>query len=65
MMDLLLLYSTLVTISGVLGTVCDTEPLALPIEDVRVLPDVEDSYMRGIPAKIGSPAQDIVLLPWA
>ncbi|CEI69272.1 hypothetical protein FVEN_g3977 [Fusarium venenatum] len=44
---------------------CDTEPLSLPIRDVQVLPNVEKSLMRGIPATIGSPSQSIVLLPWA
>ncbi|KAM7194042.1 Aspartic peptidase domain containing protein [Naviculisporaceae sp. PSN 640] len=40
-------------------------PLALPITDVQVLPSVGDSFMRGIPARIGTPPQDIVVLPWA
>ena len=44
---------------------CGPEPFALPIKDVQVRADVPNSLMRGIPAKIGSPEQDIVLLPWA
>lgn len=44
---------------------CDVEPVALPIQDVQVDPNVPDSYMRGIPAKLGTPSQDIVMLPWA
>ncbi|GKT45017.1 uncharacterized protein ColSpa_05198 [Colletotrichum spaethianum] len=44
---------------------CDFEPVALPIQDVQVDPDIPNSFMRGIPAKIGTPAQDIVMLPWA
>jgi hypothetical protein len=44
---------------------CDTEPLSLPIRDVQILPNVKNSLMTGIPAKIGSPEQNIVLLPWA
>lgn len=40
-------------------------PLALPITDVQVLPSIPDSFMRGIPARIGTPPQDIVLLPWS
>lgn len=47
------------------ASICDAEPLVLTIQDVQVLPDVQDSYMKGIAAQIGSPAQDIVLLPWA
>ncbi|GKU08597.1 unnamed protein product [Fusarium langsethiae] len=43
---------------------CDTEPLFLPIRDVQVLPNVEKSFMKGIPATIGEPSQNIVLLPW-
>ncbi|KAH9239395.1 hypothetical protein K456DRAFT_1745551 [Colletotrichum gloeosporioides 23] len=44
---------------------CDVEPVALPIQDVQVDPNVPDSYMRGIPAKLGTPSQNIVMLPWA
>ncbi|KAH6977349.1 aspartic peptidase domain-containing protein [Ilyonectria sp. MPI-CAGE-AT-0026] len=47
------------------ASICDAEPLVLAIQDVQVLPNVQDSYMKGIAAQIGSPAQDIVLLPWA
>lgn len=47
------------------GSDCDVEPLSLALTDVQVLPDVEGSFMRGIPAKIDEPAQDIVMLPWA
>lgn len=43
---------------------CDFEPISLALTDVQVLPDVKDSFMRGIPAKIGSPEQNIILLPW-
>jgi len=38
--------------------------VALPIKDVLVDPSIADSFMRGIPARIGSPPQPIVLLPW-
>ncbi|KAF5230538.1 hypothetical protein FANTH_13785 [Fusarium anthophilum] len=44
---------------------CDAEPLVLPLQDVQVLPDVANSFMKGIPAKIGTPPQNLVLLPWA
>ncbi|KAF4976241.1 hypothetical protein FZEAL_7063 [Fusarium zealandicum] len=44
---------------------CDTTPLSLPIRDVQVDPQIDDSFMRGIPATVGTPAHDIVLLPWA
>ncbi|KAJ0370495.1 hypothetical protein COL26b_010065 [Colletotrichum chrysophilum] len=44
---------------------CDVEPVALPIQDVQVDPNVPDSYMRGMPAKLGTPSQNIVMLPWA
>ncbi|KAK0619091.1 hypothetical protein B0T14DRAFT_584387 [Immersiella caudata] len=40
-------------------------PLMLPITDLRVNPGVRDSFMKGIPAKIGTPPQDIVILPRA
>ncbi|KAF7535510.1 hypothetical protein G7Z17_g13195 [Cylindrodendrum hubeiense] len=35
------------------ASICDAEPLVLTIQDVQVLPDVRDSYMKGIAAQIG------------
>ncbi|KAM4055245.1 aspartic-type endopeptidase [Hirsutella rhossiliensis] len=43
---------------------CPQQPFQLPIKDVQVYPNVANSFMTGIPAKIGTPSQDIVLLPW-
>jgi len=40
-------------------------PIALPLRDVLVDLGISDSYMRGIPAKVGTPPQDIAMLPWA
>lgn len=39
-------------------------PLAFPIKDVAIDPEIPDSLVRGIPARVGTPAQDIVMLPW-
>ncbi|AEO71934.1 uncharacterized protein THITE_2148504 [Thermothielavioides terrestris NRRL 8126] len=39
-------------------------PLAVPIRDTQVDPSIANSTMRGIPAKIGTPPQDIVMIPW-
>jgi hypothetical protein len=39
--------------------------VSLPLRDIQVLPDIKDSYMRGIALKAGNPAQDLVVLPWA
>lgn len=41
------------------------EPLVFPITDIQVDPTVRDSFMKGIPAKIGNPPQSIVMLPWS
>ncbi|KAK0755095.1 aspartic peptidase domain-containing protein [Schizothecium vesticola] len=49
--------------SSVLGQECG--PVAFPITDVRTDLAAANSFMRGIPAKIGTPPQDIVMLPWA
>ncbi|KAH6867716.1 aspartic peptidase domain-containing protein [Thelonectria olida] len=38
---------------------------APPIRDVQVIPEVDDSFIKRIPARIGSPEQDIVIMPWA
>lgn len=43
----------------------NAKPVVLPIKDVLVDPSITESLMRGIPARIGSPPQPIVLLPWA
>ncbi|QSZ37859.1 hypothetical protein DSL72_008959 [Monilinia vaccinii-corymbosi] len=47
------------------ATSCSYSAISLPLRDIQVLPDIENSYMRGIPATVGSPAQNIVVLPWA
>ncbi|KAF4451229.1 hypothetical protein F53441_5772 [Fusarium austroafricanum] len=44
---------------------CDAEPLVLPLRSVQVKTGIENSYMRGISAEVGTPAQNLVLLPWA
>ncbi|KAF5538497.1 hypothetical protein FMEXI_9366 [Fusarium mexicanum] len=56
---------TLVFLREAFASSCDAEPLVLPLQDVQVLPDVANSFMKGIPAKIGTPPQNVVLLPWA
>ena len=43
---------------------CVPQPLVLPLQDVQVNATVADSFMTGIPAQVGTPPQDIVLLPW-
>ena len=43
----------------------NVKPIALPLKDVAVDPRIPGSFMRGIPARLGSPPQSIVLLPWA
>ncbi|KAI1452190.1 acid protease [Annulohypoxylon moriforme] len=50
---------------SVQATKCDeTSPIQVPIRDVQVLPDVPNSFMKGIAASVGTPPQNIVLLPW-
>ncbi len=44
---------------------CNSQPIALPIRDVQVLPNVANSFMKGIPVRVGSPLQDLAVLPWA
>lgn len=44
---------------------CDAGPISIPIQDTQVLDDVEGSYMIGLRTKLGTPAQDILMLPWA
>ncbi len=48
------------------AAVCNNtvSPLALPITDIVVDPSIPNSLMRGIPAKIGTPPQNIVVMPW-
>lgn len=56
---------TFLFVQKALTSSCDAEPLVLQLQDVQVLPDVANSFMKGIPAKIGTPPQNLVLLPWA
>ncbi|KAL1850732.1 hypothetical protein Daus18300_012810 [Diaporthe australafricana] len=44
---------------------CNSTPISLPIQDTQVLPNIEGSNMYGLRVQIGSPAQDIVMMPWA
>lgn len=46
------------------GSKCDIEPTKIPIQDTQILDDVEGSYMIGMRATFGSPAQSILMLPW-
>ncbi|KAM0351614.1 hypothetical protein ACHAPU_002624 [Fusarium lateritium] len=57
--------STLLFLRAASASTCNTEPLVLPIQNVQVDPNYEESYMIGIPAQIGTPPQNLVLLPWA
>lgn len=47
------------------ATNCDVDPIRVAIQDTQVLPDVNGSYMIGLRATVGSPAQNILMLPWA
>ncbi|OTA70140.1 acid protease [Hypoxylon sp. EC38] len=42
----------------------EVNPFQLPIRDVQVLPDIPDSFMKGIAATVGTPPQNIVVLAW-
>ncbi|KAM0193010.1 hypothetical protein ACHAPI_007959 [Fusarium lateritium] len=57
--------ATLLFLREASASSCDAEPLVLPIRSVQVYPDIKDSYMIGIPAEVGTPPQNLVLLPWA
>lgn len=52
-------------IQDVSGAACPSaSPMAFPITDVAIDPNIPDSLMRGIPARVGTPPQSIVMLPW-
>ncbi|ROV96865.1 hypothetical protein VPNG_09261 [Cytospora leucostoma] len=63
MFYLFLLISSLLTPSY--GLNCDAGPISVPLKDTQVLPDVNGSYMIGLSTQVGSPPQDILMLPWA
>jgi hypothetical protein len=65
MLPLQLLWLVSPIVSPVFATACNSTPISLPIQDTQVLPDVEGSYMFGIRAQVGSPAQDVLMMPWA
>ncbi|CZR35670.1 uncharacterized protein FPRO_00207 [Fusarium proliferatum ET1] len=52
---------TFLFVQKALTSSCDAEPLVLQLQDVQVLPDVANSFMKGIPAKIGTPPQNLDL----
>ncbi|KAI1088798.1 acid protease [Rostrohypoxylon terebratum] len=55
----------IIPILTVYATQCnEIRPFQVPIRDVQVIPENPSSFMQGIPATIGTPPQDIVLLPW-
>lgn len=62
---LLLSLALAVGTAAATATNCDVEPIRVAIQDTQVLPDVDVSYMVGMRATIGSPAQSILMLPWA
>ncbi|KAI1104485.1 acid protease [Jackrogersella minutella] len=65
MMELMFLLQSITLIASVHAIDCDEiDPFQLPIRDVQVVSDIPDSFMKGIAATIGTPPQDIVLLPW-
>ncbi|KAI3395022.1 hypothetical protein diail_1845 [Diaporthe ilicicola] len=59
----MLLLSTLIVPSHA-STGCDATAISIPPQDTKVLDDVEDSYMIGLRTKLGTPSQDILMLPW-
>lgn len=64
MLFVTLLIAASITASYASGN-CDAAAISIPIQDTKVLDDVEDSYMIGLRTKLGTPSQDILLLPWA
>lgn len=62
--DLVFLFlSTSLSVAS--ASSCGPSVFALPLQDIQVLPEVKDSFMRGISLRAGSPAQNLVVLPWA
>lgn len=51
-------------IMGTRASRCDVDPTRILIQDTQVLEDVEGSYMIGMRATFGSPAQSLLMLPW-
>jgi len=59
------ILSVILFVGGALGNSCpDSTPLSLPISDVQIRPDISQSLVRGVAATIGTPPQNIALLPW-
>lgn len=55
-----------ISVAAAAASSCSSpQVLNLPLRDIQVVPDIEDSYMRGIALKAGNPAQSLVVLPWA
>lgn len=63
MLQLLLLFSALFLPSH--GLQCNSKPISIPIQDTQVLPSINGSNMIGLRTQVGSPPQDILMIPWA
>ncbi|KAI0885840.1 acid protease [Annulohypoxylon maeteangense] len=64
-MELVLFLQSAALVVTVHATQFDEmSPFQVPIRDVQVLPDIPNSFMKGIAATVGEPPQNIVLLPW-
>ncbi|ROV94092.1 hypothetical protein VMCG_08247 [Cytospora schulzeri] len=63
MLHLLVLFSVLLSPSH--GSQCDSGPISIPIQDTQVLPNINGSNMIGLRTQVGSPPQDILMIPWA
>lgn len=61
---MLWLLSTILLPLPVDAAECAGKAFALPLKDVLVDPNIENSYVMGIPATVGTPEQNVVLLPW-
>lgn len=63
MLCIILLLSALIAPSHA-STGCGAAAISIPLQDTKVLDDVKDSYMIGLRTKLGTPFQDILMLPW-
>lgn len=63
MLSQLLALSSFILAGG--ASECDVDPIRVPIQNTQVLEDVDGSNMVGMRVTVGSPAQTIVMLPWA
>ncbi|KAF6809608.1 hypothetical protein CSOJ01_06780 [Colletotrichum sojae] len=62
---MIILFRIIIFLLPLLASACPLKVEVLPIRDVLADQKILDSFVKGIPSQIGTPAQPVVLMPYA